>query len=109
MDLNCIKKKCAAQGSNSILVTADGPSPKDFLQKEEMFPRRCFTILTCEQSAWGESPRFALQGRPPCSTSVVGETQDVVAVSRFPITMAKETEPWFGTLHTQNVSKRVLD
>lgn len=73
-----------------------------------MFPRRCFTILTREKSAWGESPRFALQGRPPWSTSVVGETQDV-AVSRFPIMMAKEIEPWFGTLHTQNVSKRVLD
>ena len=82
---------------------------KDLLQKEEMFPRRCFTILTLQQSVRGESPRFALQGRPTWSISVVGETQDVVAVSRFPITTANETEPWFGKLHTQNASKRVLD
>lgn len=38
-----------------------------------------------------------------------GETQDVVAVRRFLITTADKMKPWFGKVHTQNVSKRVLD
>lgn len=38
-----------------------------------------------------------------------GETREVVAVSRLPITTANKTEPRFGKLHAQNVSKRVLN